>query len=442
MSLSTMASIAPSANAATMLSTEATERLKGYLLISVQSNGLWYVSPASGKRVHFQNEVSAWKFITANAVGISNADLEKIPQAQGTELAKATEMSERMKGRFLIAVESHGQVWYVSPVNGNRYFLNGPQAGYETIKSLALGVEQTDLETIPSEQPEPEPIIAVQRKPIQKPVRRVQELSSAQLGWNFASSLWKGYELYSKDHNNDWPDMKWYENIISFNQPIYLNENGFQLDSGEQNYFVWNDFSKEWNAIYRQHFSMKREGDVAVMSIYLPQEVQTEYGLLQPGTYYFTSDRGFLNEKDYKNPPLPVQPQSSPNQTPSSVSMEEKTKDAKRVVEQVRAVQKALEQYRTDVRGYPVAYEWPVELGLGNSTHLTRYNGFTGNPPANDTVYIKDIANGWPSTKIVYDSRYDGSTYVITFTLYGPYDGYEPGVYEFGPYTTVKVADL
>jgi hypothetical protein len=441
--LSALSVYLPSANAASMLNAEATERLKGYLLVSVQSNGLWYVSPTTGKRVHFQNEVSAWKFITANAVGISNADLQRVPQASGTQQSNASEMSDRMKGRFLIAVESHGEIWYVNPVNGSRYFLNGSQQGFETIKSLALGVAQADLETIPSEQPEPEPIVAVQRKAAKKPVRRViqptnttGEYTNAQLGWDFASSMWKGYEQYAKSHGNDWPDIKWFDNVVSYNQPIYLNENGFQLDSGKNNYFVWKDFSKEWKTLYKQHFSMKRESDAAVMSIYLPKSVQTEYGLLQPGTYYFTSNRGFLTEKEYKTP-------SQQSQVPTTtVSMDVKAKDAKRVVEQVRAVQKALEKYRTDVKGYPVAYERALELGVNGITSLTRYNGFTHTPTTNDVVYIKDIQSGSPSTKIMYDSRYDGSSYVITVKLYGSYDGYEPGTYEFQPYTVVRIGDL
>lgn len=413
--------------------------------MSVQSNGLWYVSTATGMRVHFQNEVSAWKFITQNAVGISNLDLQKIPEA-GNE-AKISDMSERMKGQFLIAVESHGEIWYVNPLNGHRYFLNGPTEGFETIKSLSLGVAQTDLETIPSEEKDPDPIMAFQRKPRISVRKTTQdtglttgEYTNARLGWDFASGLWKGYERYSKAHGNDWPDMKWFDNVVSYNQPIYLGENGFQLDKGKETYFVWNDFSKEWKMMYKQHFSMKRDGETIVMSIYLPKSLQTEYGLLQPGTYYFTSNRGFLNEKDFKAAPAPEkQSTSSPT---IGISLEQKAKDAKRVVDHVREVQKALDKYRADVRGYPIAYEWPIELGVNGNVNLTRYNGFTASPKSNDTIYLKNISSGYPSTKIMYDSRYDGTSYVIKFTIYGEYDGYEPGVYEFSPYTTTKVGNL
>lgn len=443
LALSGLQSFTATAQAATMYNTEAAQRLKGYLLMSVQSNGLWYVDPASGKRIHFDNEVVAWKFVTSQALGISNNDLQKLVISSATPAAKPNETSERLKGRFLIAVESHGEIWYVNPLNSKRYFLNGPQQGFEVLKSLALGVEQMDLETIPSNEPEPNSVVAIEPKPVVVPAPKpapVKEVAytNAEMGWRFASSLWKGYEAYSKDNKNDWPDIKWFNNITSYGQPIYLNENGFQLDNGKTNYFVWNDFSGEWKTFYSKHFSMMRANDVAIMSVYLPKAVQTEYGLLQPGTYYFTSDRGFLTETQFKT--APTMPTTAPST--DAISMAAKQKDAARVVEQVRAVQKALEKYRTDVHGYPVTYEHALELGVNGITNLSYFNGFNSSPKDNDVVYIKNISSGYPSTKIMYDSRYDGSTYVIQFTLYGSYDGYEPGKYEFGPYTAVKVADL
>lgn len=256
------------------------------------------------------------------------------------------------------------------------------------------------------------------------------EYKNAQMGFDFTRALWNGYEQYAAAHQN-YPELYWFENIVGYDLPIYLNEKGFSLDSGEHNYFVWNDFSDEWKVFYKQHFAMKREGSDVSMRFSLPASLDTaDYGTLAPGVWYFTNTKGLVAEKDY-------------NKSLSNYVMpvEEKAADAKRVFETALAVQKALDEYHADVRGYPIAFDRPFELGENGLTALYRENAFHGKPE-NNKAYITGIQSGRPSTKIIYDSRYGGQSYTITFTIYGQYDQYEPGVYEVSPYIVKKIADL
>jgi hypothetical protein len=256
------------------------------------------------------------------------------------------------------------------------------------------------------------------------------QYKNAELGFDFASNLWNGYTKFAAVHNH-YPELTWFENIVGYNLPIYLNDSGFSLDSGENNYFIWDIFSDEWKVFYTNHLSMKRDGSMVYLRFDLPEAVQTtEYGTLEAGTWYFTNTKGLLAEEDFKK-----------SSTTYVAPIEERIADSKRVFENVLAIQKALGAYHADVRGYPVAFDRPFELGENGLNGLYRTDAFHGKPE-NNKAYLTDIKSGYPSTKIMYDSRAGGQDYVITFTIYGSYDQYEPGVYEVGPYSIRKIANL
>ncbi|MFH1711887.1 MAG: hypothetical protein ABH846_01470 [Patescibacteria group bacterium] len=56
-----------------------TERLKGYILLQVESNGeAWYVNPADGRRYYMEDGQAAYDLMRYIGVGITNANLESI----------------------------------------------------------------------------------------------------------------------------------------------------------------------------------------------------------------------------------------------------------------------------------------------------------------------------------------------------------------------------
>ena len=82
------------------------------------------------------------------ALGISDKDLAKISKWTDNQASDAG-LLNRLKGKILLQVEHQGDAWYVSPVNGKRYFMGTPQNAYDLMRSLGLGITNLDLEKIP-----------------------------------------------------------------------------------------------------------------------------------------------------------------------------------------------------------------------------------------------------------------------------------------------------
>ena len=115
---------------------------------------------------------------------------------------------------------------------------------------------------------------------------------------------------------------------------------------------------------------------------------------------------------------------------------------AKRVVDQVRGLRKALNIFYMETRGwYPITPNGPIELGENGAVNLSRLRGFY-DEPGNKRTYYPNIKSGFPTTKIIYDEPHHGLEYKIKFEIFAPYDGLEAGSYEAGPRGIKKVGDV
>lgn len=271
------------------------ERLKGHFLLSVQDRGkIWYVSPEAGTRVHIPDATNAWMLIKDRMIGISNADLAKIPEPG--QSAQDPALRDRLSGQFLLAVENHGEVWYVNPHTQARHYLGYGEETYNKVKAVALGITMNDLDQVPLQGR----VFGLNQ--IEESVSQVN-YTSAELGWEFASTLWRGYESFNRDHDH-YPEIKWFDNVLGWNQTISLSERGFTLDTDTQViYWEWNNFSAEFYKMYTNDFSFVIDSDTgdATMKFYLPASVNTpNYGTLAPGTYYFVTGLGLLNADQYR----------------------------------------------------------------------------------------------------------------------------------------------
>lgn len=122
-----------------------TERLSGRILLQAQENGeAWYVNPADQKRYYLGRPYDAWNAMRSLGLGISNVDLNKIPKSTDSWDGNA-DLVNRLKGKILLQIEDNGEGWYVSPVNGKRYYLGKPDDAFQVMRSLGLGIAQSDL---------------------------------------------------------------------------------------------------------------------------------------------------------------------------------------------------------------------------------------------------------------------------------------------------------
>lgn len=123
-------------------------KLKGYILLQVESVGeAWYVNPADGKRYYMKDGATAYEMMRKFGLGITNSDLAKIPQENGKN--NNPSLVNKLKGKILLQVQSHGEAWYINPKTGYKYYMKDGNVAYSLMRFHSLGITNKDLEKIP-----------------------------------------------------------------------------------------------------------------------------------------------------------------------------------------------------------------------------------------------------------------------------------------------------
>lgn len=121
---------------------------RGRILLQVQRRGeAWYMNPVDSRRYFLRDGASAYEIMRKLGLGLTNANLAKIPEAGSLQKGDAALVS-RLKGRILLQVESRGEAWYIHPVEGKRYYLKDGSTAYELMRKLGMGVYTSDLITL------------------------------------------------------------------------------------------------------------------------------------------------------------------------------------------------------------------------------------------------------------------------------------------------------
>lgn len=118
------------------------DKLEGYILLQVESVGeAWYINPVDGKRYYMRDGAAAYDIMRYFGLGASNADIEKILDAD-------KEMIARLMGRIVLQIEEHGEAYYIHPKDGSVHYLKNGEAAYELMRNLSLGITNHDLARI------------------------------------------------------------------------------------------------------------------------------------------------------------------------------------------------------------------------------------------------------------------------------------------------------
>jgi len=124
------------------------ERLLGRILLQVEQNGeSWYVYPESKTKFYLGRPTHAFDIMRYQGLGITNADLNKIPRA-GMDDVGDINIQQRLSGRILLQVELNGEAWYVYPDDLQRYYLGRPDDAFSIMRELGLGITDNDLNQI------------------------------------------------------------------------------------------------------------------------------------------------------------------------------------------------------------------------------------------------------------------------------------------------------
>lgn len=124
------------------------QRLSGRILLQVESKGeAWYIYPKDLKRYYLGKSDDAYNIMRYLGLGITNADLQKIPKNTDTWSGDSA-LINRLKGYILLQVQSKGEAWYINPANGKRYYLKDGIAAQDIMRTLGLGATTKDIFSI------------------------------------------------------------------------------------------------------------------------------------------------------------------------------------------------------------------------------------------------------------------------------------------------------
>ncbi len=174
-------------------------RLKGKIVLTVETNGEAYYLNPTDEKIHFLGRPDdAFNVMREQGIGISNMLLEKIeiglmdftgpdrdldglsdliedaigidkakddtdgdgyndrdelasgydPRKAGTKLGIDKEFTNLHLGKIFLQVEAHGEAWYINPVDAKRYFLGRPADAFAVMRMLGLGISNGNFDSL------------------------------------------------------------------------------------------------------------------------------------------------------------------------------------------------------------------------------------------------------------------------------------------------------
>jgi len=116
-----------------------TRRLSGRILLQVEDRGqAWYVNPTDGLKYFLGRPEDAFALMRKLALGIDNKTFDSFKG----------KMPAKLSGRILLKVEDSGKAYYVNPLDRKAYYLGRPADAFELMRTLGLGVKNSDLRQI------------------------------------------------------------------------------------------------------------------------------------------------------------------------------------------------------------------------------------------------------------------------------------------------------
>jgi ribosomal protein L30/L7E len=115
------------------------DRLSGRILLQIELHGeAWYVNPVNSTKYFLGRPADAFAVMRKLGLGISTKNFDSYNGKAPARLA----------GRILLKVEDHGEAYYVNPVDLKMHFLGRPADAFSIMRSLGLGITNTNLRQI------------------------------------------------------------------------------------------------------------------------------------------------------------------------------------------------------------------------------------------------------------------------------------------------------
>jgi hypothetical protein len=117
------------------------QKLSGQILLQVESHGeAWYVNPDNHQRYYMADGNAAFNVMRNLGIGITNDNL--------TKLQNNKNLAEKQSGKIFLQIQDKGEAYYVNS-DGTLYYLKDGDAAYNIMRSLGLGITNSNLFRIP-----------------------------------------------------------------------------------------------------------------------------------------------------------------------------------------------------------------------------------------------------------------------------------------------------
>lgn len=121
--------------------TSATSLTKylGYIFLAVEKHGeAYYYYPVDKKGYYLGRPADAFNVMRTLGLGATH-----------DFIANTTYFPTSVVGRILLDVQSHGEAYYIYPKDRKKYYLGRPDDAYSIMRSLGLGISNTNLTALP-----------------------------------------------------------------------------------------------------------------------------------------------------------------------------------------------------------------------------------------------------------------------------------------------------
>ena len=124
------------------------DRLEGWIMLAVDRVGeAYYIDPITKARYYLKDGPTAYEFLRTFGLGITTANLEKIPKAGSGD--STSSIARSLAGRILLQVESLGEAWYVHPETLERHYMADGDEAYRIMRELSEGTMYEWIADIP-----------------------------------------------------------------------------------------------------------------------------------------------------------------------------------------------------------------------------------------------------------------------------------------------------
>lgn len=214
------------ASANFVYASDLANRLSGRILLQVEESGqAWYVDPVTKKRAYLGRPNDAFKIMQEFGLGVG----------EDTFIFFGIRAPERLAGRIILRVQSHGQAYYINPQDLRMHYLGKPADAFQVMSNLGLGITNDNLAKIDinldyqeyiyiePEIPEPQPKADQPLAEDSEPVSAVQYPIHENIT---ATVFWVGEPIgggSSEDNALSAWDDDWQENFGGYDDPYCRN---------------------------------------------------------------------------------------------------------------------------------------------------------------------------------------------------------------------------